>query len=91
MNIYLKLILVVVGFSLISLCYSESSSNSSVLSINAEKKQEIQSLTAKECKERAGSIINTLSDENCRNNENLIGVVKGMRCPCVCCVAKTEN
>ncbi|MCD4666358.1 hypothetical protein K8R47_00950 [archaeon] len=38
-----------------------------------------------ECDSKGGRIVNTLS-EDCYLNETNMGDVKGLRCPCICCV-----
>ena len=44
-------------------------------------------LSGDECAELGGEIINTLSQEDCGEDEYL-GEVEGMRCPCICCKKK---
>ena len=41
-------------------------------------------IDSQECARLGGEVINTLSDE-CGSDDKLLGKVKGLRCPCVCC------
>jgi len=38
------------------------------------------------CTLKDGRIVNTLSEVSCESNETNIGEIKGLRCPCICCV-----
>ena len=38
------------------------------------------------CKLKGGRIVNTLGGETCAEDETNTGVVKGYKCPCICCV-----
>ena len=42
-------------------------------------------LTGDECVQAGGKIINTLDGSTCGADDQLLGKVSGMRCPCVCC------
>lgn len=44
-----------------------------------------------ECSEQNGRIVNTFGADNCTPSEINIGNVKGMNCPCVCCVEKEQG
>ncbi len=44
-------------------------------------------LSSEECAELGGEIINTLAGKDCGENEYL-GEVTGMECPCICCMKK---
>lgn len=49
------------------------------------------SISSNECANQNGRIINTLSGEQCNNEETNVGSVQGMRCPCICCIPKDKN
>jgi len=44
-------------------------------------------LNSTQCDSLGGRIVNTLG-ESCASNESNAGEVKGLLCPCVCCIPK---
>lgn len=46
-------------------------------------------ITGKECSQKKGIIVNTLSGKNCVDGKS-IGSVDGLRCPCICCVGEVR-
>jgi len=43
-------------------------------------------ISSEECDLNNGRILNTLDNKNCFENETNIGEIKGMHCPCICCI-----
>jgi hypothetical protein len=42
-------------------------------------------ITSDECVELGGEVIDTLGDEGCCSEDNFLGTVIEMKCPCICC------
>ncbi len=42
-------------------------------------------ITSDECSKLGGEIINTLNYGSCCSQDNFLGTVSGMKCPCICC------
>lgn len=68
----MKRVIAVILLLLASHCFAQT-----------EEAQE-RELTGDECAQLGGEIINTLDGEDCGEDEYL-GEVIGMRCPCLCC------
>ena len=43
-------------------------------------------ISSEKCGLDGGRILNTLSNNNCFENETDIGEIKGLKCPCICCI-----